>query len=109
MQYGRTLLSEVRDITEIKDDSSERTVVNKKPNIDWDSIRLFIRKQLYRSCYSSGGVNSSSDKFSSAGSERCSLLKGIDGVARSSQYVDRFDNRIKLGVSNITIDVNFGK
>jgi len=109
LRCGRAPSSEVRDVAEVRDDSPGRAVVDGGPDMDWDPVRSSARERSCRSCRGSGGVNSSSGRFSSAGSERRGLLEGVDGVARPSQRVDRFDGRVELGVSGTTADAGLGK
>lgn len=110
MRRGRVAVAEVRDGTEVSEDSSASTIVDREGPADGESVVSSVwRSRLPR--FGSGGVVSISDgsPASLAGSKTRGLFEGVDGAARPSQRLDRFEGGVVVGVGVVTVEVGLGR
>jgi hypothetical protein len=105
LRRGRVPLAEVRDGTEVSEDSSASSVVDGEGQAEGGSVLCSVwRSRPPR--FASGGVVSIP---SLAGSKTRGFFEGVDGAARPSQRFDRFEGGVAVGVGAATAGAGLGR
>jgi hypothetical protein len=110
LRCGRVGLSKARDGTEVSEDSSASVMVNGEGEVEDESVLCSVSRSRPPR-FGFGGVVTISEASAAslAGSKTRGLFEGVDGAARPSQRLERFEGGVAVGVGAATAEAGRGR